>query len=149
MADDPATSGDVVVDSDVDLHDPAQRAELRRHGWPVLGVIAVGGALGALARHGLNELMLPLWSTFSINVTGCLLIGVLMTTRWSSSRLVRPFLGVGVLGGFTTFSAYALDIRTTLTAGRPWSALLYLVGTLVCALAAVWLGTVITPRSLR
>jgi protein CrcB len=54
------------------------------------------------------------WTTFAANLLGCLLIGVLtvlITEVFSARRLVRPFLGVGVLGGFTTFSTYAVDIR--------------------------------------
>lgn len=135
-----------VVDSDVDLHDPAQRAELKPHAWPVLTAISAGGALGGLARYGVGVWVPQLWSTFLINVLGCLLIGAFMATPWSHSRLTRPFLGVGVLGGFTTFSAYALDIRSALVDGRAGTALLYLAGTLAGAVVAVWAGMAITRK---
>ena len=119
---------------------------------PVLAMISAGGVLGALARYGLATAFphqpdrFP-WATFTINVSGCFLIGVLMvliTETWRTHRLVRPFLGVGVLGGFTTFSTYIVDIQHTVTAGAARTALAYLAGTLLAALAAVWAGVRLT-----
>jgi fluoride exporter len=140
------------VDSDVDMHDPRQRAELRP---AVLAAIAAGGALGGLARYGV-AVAFPTktfpWATFGINVSGCLLIGVLMvviTRRWPKARLLRPFAGVGFLGGFTTFSTYVLDIRNAVADGELAVALLYLGGTLVAALGAVWAGIALAARILR
>src|SRR5262245_19731321 len=107
------------VDPDVDLHVRGQRQEVNRSHGGVLAVIAVGGGLGALARYGLTRLLpaeprtFP-WATFLTNIAGCLLIGVLMvliSQVWSAHPLVRPFFGVGVLGGFTTFSTYAEETR--------------------------------------
>ena len=73
--------------------------------------------LGAEARYGIDRLIPPPatgfpWATLLINVSGCLLIGVLMVLLvevWSPHRYARPFLGVGVLGGYTTFSTFAVD----------------------------------------
>jgi CrcB protein len=85
----------------------------------VLTVIAVGGALGSLARYELGVLwsqptdQLP-WTTLLINLLGALLLGMLVaavTELWRPHRLVRPLLGTGVLGGFTTFSSFALQLR--------------------------------------
>ncbi len=141
------------VDSDVDLHVRAQRSELRRAPWAVLGLVSGGGVLGALARYGLATAWphppggFP-WATFVTNVAGCLLIGVLMAV-WATHRLLRPFLGTGVLGGFTTFSTYAVDVQRMVTAGQARTALLYLAGTLVCALAATWTGLTLTRRCMR
>ncbi|MBO0852250.1 MAG: fluoride efflux transporter CrcB [Nocardia sp.] len=110
--------------------------------------MAVGGAIGAEARYGLSLLMptrpgrFP-WGTFTENVLGCLVIGVLMvliTEVWAAHRLVRPFLGVGLLGGFTTFSTYAVDTRGLLESGAVVTAFVYLAGTLLCALLAVLTG---------
>ncbi|MGH3314115.1 MAG: fluoride efflux transporter FluC [Streptomyces sp.] len=151
------------VDPDVDLHVPAQRAETAgRHGWLVLAVIAAGGAMGAAARFALS-LWLPArggagfpWGVFVVNVLGCALIGVLMVLVSESGRdahahpLLRPFLGVGVLGGFTTFSTYAGDVARLLEEGGPDGvpvALAYLVGTPAGALAAVW-GAAVGTRAL-
>jgi CrcB protein len=142
----------VPTDSDVDLHVPQQRAELGRSPWRVLGVISLGGALGALARYGIGyafpagSTAFP-WATFAINVAGCLLIGVLMvlvTEMWTGHPLVRPFLGTGVLGGFTTFSTYVVDIQRLVDAGAAGVALGYLAGTVLAALAAVYAGVRLT-----
>jgi len=120
--------------------------------WAVLGVVALGGAAGAVGRYGLSVGMphrpgtFP-WATFVTNVTGCLLIGVLMvliTEVWAAHRLLRPFLGTGVLGGYTTFSTYVVDVQRAAGAGAPWVALAYLSLTLITALPAVWCGTAVT-----
>lgn len=68
--------------------------------------------------------------------------------RRPAHRLVRPFLGTGVLGGFTTFSTYTQDTERLLSAGRAAPALVYLAGTLAAALAAVWLASAATRRLL-
>ncbi|WP_240157515.1 fluoride efflux transporter CrcB [Pseudonocardia broussonetiae] len=115
---------------------------------PALGAVAVGGALGALARWGAGLAVtagpgaFPL-ATFAVNTAGCLLIGallVVLTEVVTAHPLARPFLATGVLGGFTTFSTYAVDVHALLGAGRPGVAAAYLVGTLLAALAATWLG---------
>ncbi len=137
------------VDPDIDLHVPAQRRECT---IPVLATIALGGSLGGMARYGL-ELAFPAqpgrvpWATFTANVMGCLLIGVLMvliTEVWSPHRLVRPFLGVGLLGGFTTFSTYAVEVRALLVPGSAPLALGYLTGTLLSCLVATLIAVVLT-----
>ncbi|MFC0006545.1 FluC/FEX family fluoride channel [Micromonospora siamensis] len=143
------------VDPDVDLHVPADRGELTAHPAAVLGAISAGGVLGALARAGLQAAVphaatgFP-WATFGINVTGCLLIGALMAvvTGRPTGPLVRPFLGVGVLGGFTTFSTYAVDAQRLLAAGAAGTALAYLAATLVGALLAVGAGDAVAGRLL-
>jgi fluoride exporter len=120
--------------------------------WDILLVIAGGGALGSLARWGVGEAFssgrgeFP-WATFLVNVTGGFTLGVLMVfviDVWPPSRFVRPFLGVGVLGGFTTFSTYMLDTRSLLVAHRGPLAAVYLFGTLAAGVAAVWLGIAVT-----
>ncbi|MFI7219714.1 CrcB family protein [Micromonospora maritima] len=143
------------VDPDVDLRVPADRSELTAHPAAVLGVIAAGGVLGALARAGVQAAVphpptgFP-WATFGVNVTGCLLSGVLMAvlTARPAGPLVRPFLGVGVLGGFTTFSAYAVDAQRLVTAGAAGTALAYLALTVLGALVAVAVGDTVTARLL-
>ena len=124
-------------------------ARLREH-WDVLLVIALGGALGSLARWvvsstvGDSEAGIP-WATWIENVSGAFLLGGLMVfvlDVWRPSRYVRPFLGVGLLGGYTTFSTYALDARDLLAGGHQLTAAVYVVGTVVTAIAAVWLGVI-------
>lgn len=95
----------------------------------MLSVVSAGGALGASVRYGLDQAFptgpggFP-WAIFWVNVSGCLLIGVLMVLVvdvWAGRPLIRPFLGVGVLGGFTTFSTYAVDFQRLVDAGAPAS----------------------------
>ena len=120
----------------------------RHRRWDVALVIAAGGAIGGGARWAVNEAWpstpggFP-WATFVENVTGCLILGALMVFLldvWRPSRYARPFLGIGVLGGFTTFSAYTSDTRALLLHGQGPLALAYLFGTLLVALAASWTG---------
>jgi len=144
------------VDPDVDLRVPRDRREVTAHPAAVLGAIAAGGVLGALARAGLQAAFPHgpatfAWATFGVNVSGCLLIGVLMAVLRAAGGgppLARPFLGVGVLGGFTTFSTYAVDVHAALVAGAPATALAYLAATVVGALFAVWAGDTLTGRLL-
>lgn len=139
------------VDSDVEVPPPPHlRAD-------VLAAVACGGALGAVARWAVAEALphdagrFP-WSTLTTNVAGCCLIGVLMVLvveRWTQRPLARPFLGTGVLGGFTTFSTYAVDTRALLSAGHPALAASYLLGTLAVCLVAAVAGLRLTERVLR
>lgn len=124
---------------------------------PALAAVSAGGAAGALARYVLG-LAFPHatgefpWATFAVNVTGCLLIGalVVLVTEWRQAHpLVRPLLGTGVLGGYTTFSTYAVDAHQMLGAGRPAAAAAYVVGTLGAALAATWLGLALARLATR
>jgi CrcB protein len=141
------------IDPDVDLRVPAQLKELVGHHLQVIAVIAVGGGLGALARYGLAQAMpthpgqFP-WATFVTNVAGCFLIGMLMVFVPRAHRLVRPFVGVGILGGYTTFSTYAVEFDSLLRTGHIGLGFAYLAGTLATATIAVTLGVVVT-RALR
>ncbi|MER5768992.1 fluoride efflux transporter FluC [Streptomyces sp. NPDC001985] len=135
------------VDPDVDLRVPAQRTEaLAGRLPPVLAAIALGGAAGALARYAISRAWpadggFP-FATLGINTLGSALIGVLMVLVAEGGRsahpLARPFAGVGLLGGFTTFSAYALDFRDLVERGELWLAPLYAGGTVVLCAVAVW-----------
>ena len=145
------------MDPDVDLHVPAQRQELRKHPGVTLAVISLGGVIGALARYGItvawahDPAAFP-WSIWTINVSGCFLIGVLMVLiarRFPGQSLIRPFFGVGILGGYTTFSTSVVDVQQAAEHGAPGTALLYLAATLVGALVAVWAGTALTELAVR
>ena len=142
------------VDPDVDLHVSLDRSELVRRHVSVLGAIAAGGAVGSLARQLVGE-ALPTapgafpWGTFLINVSGSLLIGILMAVLGllpARHRLVRPFLGVGILGGFTTFSTYAVQSHELVRSGHPVLAMAYLGGTVLAALLAVVGGVFLVRR---
>ncbi|MEU8113906.1 CrcB family protein [Micromonospora sp. NPDC048947] len=140
------------TDPDVDLRVPADRRELTARPATILAAIAAGGVLGALARAGLQHAVPHPpsgfgWATFIVNTSGCLLIGVLMAVLGhlgGGHPLARPFLGVGVLGGFTTFSTYAVDVQQAIVVGAPGTALAYLAATVLGALVAVAVGDAVT-----
>ncbi|MCQ8827728.1 fluoride efflux transporter CrcB [Streptomyces malaysiensis] len=143
------------IDPDTGPAPPARRHPWRGQG-PVVGVVAVGGALGATARYGAS-LLWPTpsaafpWTTLLVNAVGCAIIGVflvLISEVWTAHRLVRPFFGTGVLGGFTTFSTYAVDCARLVQDDRIAIAFAYLAGTLVAAMAAVWAAVAATRRAL-
>ena len=120
----------------------------------VVGVVALGGALGSLLRYQAGVIWPNPPGTFPttillVNLVGCLVIGVfltLITERWTTHRLVRPFFATGVLGGFTTFSTYSLDIVTLVRLGHPVQAVTYLFITAIGAMLAVGLGMLATRR---
>jgi len=152
VRDDGPRFDDFPIDPDLtEAADPGERptgAVGQRRRWDVVLVVAAGGALGGGARWTLNQ-ALPAgadgfpWAAMIENVSGCLLLGALMVFLievWAPHRYARPFLGVGVLGGFTTFSTYTSDTRVLLLDGSAPRGLIYLFGTLILALAATWTG---------
>jgi CrcB protein len=126
---------------------------VRKYGvWPVVAVVAAGGAVGASARYGAS-LIWPVapdafpWTTLLVNGIGCAVMGVFMvilTEVWTAHRLVRPFFGTGVLGGFTTFSTYIVDGQRAAASGATHVTVAYLAGTMIAALAAVYAGDRLT-----
>lgn len=118
-----------------------------RRNAAVLAAIAVGGVLGAEARYALSLVVSAdaslLWPTLVANGSGCLVVGILMVVLLELTAphwLVRPFLGIGVLGGYTTFSSYAVEVQVLLEQGRLWPAVGYLAVTPVLAIASCWAG---------
>lgn len=111
--------------------------------------VGMGGALGSAARYGVAQAWptpahgFP-WATFVTNVTGCLAIGLLLGVRRTPTA--RAFGATGVLGGFTTFSTFAIEGDGLWRADRPWLAAAYVAGTLLVALAATWLGRTLIRR---
>lgn len=129
-------------------------ADTVRARLPVVGVIAVGGGIGSVLRYGV-ERALPLAAggfpvaTLVTNLLGSFLLGALVvavTAVWRPRRLIRPALGTGLLGGFTTFSTFAVENRSL---ALP-VALAYLVTSVVggIVLAAVGMSVVrrLEPR---
>ena len=112
--------------------------------------VALGGAIGASARHGLGLAMLRFFGpgfpigTLAANVIGGLLMGLLMgwliKTAPENANSIRLFAGVGVLGGFTTFSAFSLDAMRMLEAKAIGPFLGYVGASVVLSIAAVGLG---------
>ncbi len=110
----------------------------------------LGGFIGTVARFKLGGWILHLapqakfpYGTFTINIVGCLVIGVLAGLAERYELLgpsARVFLFTGLLGGFTTFSAFGLETLVLLRRGEPWIAVAYVVGSVVLGVLAVWLG---------
>ena len=109
---------------------------------------ALGGALGALARWGVAT-ALPHspggwpWATLLVNLTGCLLLGALaaaLTARSPEPAWARPFLAVGVLGGYTTYSAFAVEAVGLVEAGAPVLAAGYVLLSVLGGVLAVAAG---------
>ena len=117
---------------------------------------AIGGALGALARWGLSE-ALPSpgdWpsATLLVNLSGCFLLGALLGilgSRPPEPAWVRPFLGVGVIGGYTTYSTFAVELVVLVDGDALWLAVGYLLLSVVGAIVAVVTGAVTGRRVTR
>jgi fluoride exporter len=116
---------------------------------PVAVAVAAGGALGALARYGLDRLVerrsfsvFP-WSTFAINVSGCFVVGLVigaLVDRHHAPQWIRAALVVGFCGAYTTFSTFAQE-TLDLTAANDYSvALLNISASVIAGLVAVFLG---------
>ena len=109
-------------------------------------VIALGGVLGALSRHGVVLACAPCrglpWGVLLANVSGCFAAGVLfvLTARPGVDPLWRLFLSVGFLGAYTTFSAFSVDTMNLLLAGDTLRAAANAVANLVLCLVACGLG---------
>ncbi len=121
-------------------------------GQRVLCAVAVGGAVGAVLRAGVEvnlgtgnvPVVFP-WSTLAINATGSFLLGALSVWGGALAWWVKPFLGTGVLGGFTTFSAYAVASDVLVLNGLLGAGVGYVVATPVLCVAAAALGTRLPP----
>jgi CrcB protein len=121
-----------------------------------LAAVAAGGAIGALARYGLSVAFPAApgsfdLATFIANTVGGLLIGILMITITEVApglSMIRPFVGVGILGGFTTFSTYIVDIGRAASAGATALAVVYAFATMAAALLAAAIGMYATRRLL-
>ena len=113
-------------------------------------LVFLGGGLGAALRHGVNKLSLAAFGpsvpagTLIVNIVGSLamglLIGTLAAVPGGTSQNLRLFLATGVLGGFTTFSAFSLDALTLWERGQPAAALAYVLASVILSLAAIAAG---------
>jgi fluoride exporter len=106
-------------------------------------LVAIGGVLGVLARFGIGRITLHheqlLWSTVGINVLGSFLLGLLVAEHWFD-RDIREALGVGFLGGFTTFSTFSVQVVMEVDAGETGRAVAYLAASVVGGLLAAAAG---------
>ena len=112
---------------------------------------ALGGALGALARWSITTVFPASpggwpWATLLVNLSGCFLIGVLLAVvlhSFPASPWIRPFLAVGVLGGFTTYSSFAVDVVRLTGAGHEVIAVAYVLVSVLGGVLAVVVGLVV------
>jgi CrcB protein len=112
-------------------------------------VVLLGGAIGSLARYLVGSTIMsrfpgrfPL-GTFIVNVTGCFLIGAIMTSlaqKTAPDSNWRLFLAVGLLGGYTTFSSFAWETFAAAREAAPWIGLINVAASVICGYLAVWLG---------
>jgi len=103
-------------------------------------LIGFAGAAGVLARYGVGQLTPSIWATFWVNVVGSLLLGVLIHVGRDLDPVVRDALSVGFLGGFTTFSTFAMQAVLEADDARLGSAVLYVIGSVLCGIAAAAIG---------
>jgi len=119
---------------------------------------AAGGALGAGARFLVNVAFIQLlgpgfpWATLTVNVMGSFLMGLVVGASGlllGGSALLRTFLATGILGGFTTFSAFSLDVVQLVERRQHALAALYIAASVVISIAALWAGLTAARVSLQ
>ncbi|MCR2834830.1 fluoride efflux transporter CrcB [Parerythrobacter lacustris] len=117
--------------------------------------VAIGGAIGAVLRHQTGRLMthwlgaktvtaFP-WATLTVNVVGSLLMGVLagwMARQGTGGEQMRLLLGVGLLGGFTTFSSFSLEMMLLIERGQIAPAMTYALVSVLAGLAGLYIGLI-------
>jgi CrcB protein len=112
-------------------------------------LVGLGGLIGVLSRYGITRLTLHtdalLWSTAGINILGSFLLGLLAAEHWYS-RDVREAIGVGFLGGFTTFSTFSVQVVLETDGGKPGKAVLYILVSVVGGIAAATAGYALGRR---
>ena len=113
---------------------------------------AVGGALGAMGRHLVSGQVMRWagsgfpWGTLTVNILGSFMLGMLveyLALRWPTTHEMRGFLVVGMLGGFTTFSAFSLDAVLLLERGNLGPAFLYIGGNVLLSICGLFAGLVL------
>lgn len=123
----------------------------------LLLLAASGGALGAGARHLVNVGFGPWaddgfpWATLTVNVIGCLLMGLVIETlalRFDASPELRTLLATGILGGFTTFSAFSMDFAHLAQRGDLGQGVVYATASVVLSIAAVFAGLAMARAAL-
>jgi CrcB protein len=112
--------------------------------------VGLGGALGAMARHGVGLIAMRLlgpgfpWGTLTVNVAGGFAMGLFiawLTAREPQTALLRSFVAAGLLGGFTTFSAFALEAVTLWRDRSASAAALYVAASVILSIGALMAGT--------
>ncbi|MBA3368832.1 MAG: CrcB family protein [Geodermatophilaceae bacterium] len=125
--------------------------------WKILAAVSAGGVLGGTARYGVEQIV-PVradgfpWGTFTVNVVGAFVLGFVLVLSFEprpDRRYLRPFVAIGFLGSFTTFSTWMLQVYELADAGRVGLAAGYLGASLVAGLVVTGLGLVLGRALLR
>lgn len=112
-------------------------------------LVASGGAIGSVARYLVGILMARIlgvafpWGTLTVNVVGGLLMGLfieLLARRFEGSPELRLFVAIGILGGFTTFSSFSLDVVVLWQRGELGLALIYVIASVILSIGALFFG---------
>jgi CrcB protein len=113
----------------------------------ILGVVAVGGAIGSMARYAVSTIQSPVvsfpYAIFIVNLSGGFLMGVvttLLALKFSVSSEVRAFLTTGILGGYTTFSTFSLESAMLIERHEYLTATSYVVGSAILSIVALFCG---------
>ncbi len=112
-------------------------------------VVGIGGFFGAALRYSASLLFFQLpahnhfLATFTVNFLGCFLIGFVSQYDFKTLNVLRLFLITGILGGFTTYSAFGLETLTMLKQAQPLKASLYIIATVILCLGSVYLGNLV------
>lgn len=127
-----------------------------RTGWWQLALLVLGGGLGTSLRYLLEEAFGPAagqvpWVTFAINVAGSFALGVVLTALAArppgrAHRTLRLCVGTGLIGGFTTYSTFILEVDGLLGGGQVWSGLAYALGSVLAGVAAATAGVLAGQR---
>jgi CrcB protein len=134
--------------------DPDAPSATGRAGSLALLAVAVGGAMGTISRYGISRALptppesIP-WAIFLVNVVGCLALGFvlqLILERWPTNEFIRPFVAVGFIGAFTTFSTVMIDADLLVRDGAAGTAAVYIVVSVLAGLVAVFTGIVAAGR---
>ena len=146
------------IELPVDPDAPARPTTASRpRRWDVALAIAAGGAIGGVMRHAVSVAVpsgangFP-WGTFVENVSGALLLAVLVVYLievWPPSRYLRPFLATGVLGGYTTFSTFMTETHELILDGRGFVAGGYVAASVLAGLTATLVGLRLGRRVAR
>jgi CrcB protein len=117
--------------------------------YPVIAAVAVGGAIGSAARYLIaGWVQSAAWAgfpygIFTVNISGGLIMGILtelMALKWNVSLEMRAFLTTGILGGYTTFSTFSLDSALLIERGAYASAAIYIAGSAIVSIVALFAG---------